>query len=80
MTPVTSDMAEAFLAKPVSILNRKFIHEANTPDSGAWEIDSYTTKRSGEVVYNVLFEDYDDPTQHDADGMRVLLRSSHILP
>lgn len=80
MTPVTSDMAEAFLAKPLSMLNRKFIHEANTPDSGAWEIDSYTTKRSGEVVYNVLFEDCDDPIKHDADGMRVLLRSSHILP
>ncbi|TFK90888.1 hypothetical protein K466DRAFT_596610 [Polyporus arcularius HHB13444] len=79
MTPVTSDTAEGFLSKPLSIFNMKFIHEANTSESGAWQVESFLTKSSGEVVYNVLFEDCAESIPHDADGMRVLLRGSHVL-
>ncbi|RPD57667.1 hypothetical protein L226DRAFT_615235 [Lentinus tigrinus ALCF2SS1-7] len=83
MKPVTPDVIDDILSKTKrdDLLKMKFVLDADAPDSetgGPWEVESYCTKRSGEVVYNVLFEDLDDPIPHDEAGMRHLLRDSHV--
>ena len=76
---LTPDAVENILENPHTLLQMKFLHEANTEDSRTWQVESYMAKRSGEVICHIQFEDGDDTVPHDLDGMRTLLLGSHTV-
>lgn len=81
MKPLSLEAIDDILSKDRrdDLLQMKFMLNANTPETrSAWEVESYCTKRSGEVVYNILVEGVHDPIPHDEKGMRFLMSDSHV--
>ncbi|RPD57683.1 hypothetical protein L226DRAFT_615224 [Lentinus tigrinus ALCF2SS1-7] len=79
--PLTPNAVDGILskAKRDDLLKMRFVLEGNiAEDRGVWEVESYCMKRSGDVVYNVLFEDVDEPIPHDEADMRLLLHDSLV--
>ncbi|KAI0758874.1 hypothetical protein C8Q74DRAFT_1300523 [Fomes fomentarius] len=77
--PLHPESIEALLNNHQWLLSMKFVLEADSPERSTWEIESFLTKKGGNVEYNVVFEDDSAAIPHDAKGIRVLLERSHII-